>query len=283
MRPSRRNCAAASTRCYKKAASSLRMKFEPWAPPQRRSLKIPKLSWNSRAAIRICCWNDNAELLLALEHISLRWLWLDPQFYGRIRFDAAGYRGIRIEELKLSARVAADRVRETHAPFRFNAMSSRERRILHLVLKEEAGVRSESEGAGEERQVVVYPVELNQSKKFRRVWLLRLLKTVGDDAPLRVENNFKRESRSPGARCRRPFLTVGDPPPQRDLLRGKIARRKFRAPSHFLPVARRARPEIARTKDRPAHRATSLPLRPVRERLRVRCKTACFSTAPPGS
>ena len=100
----------------------------------------------------------NAELLLALEHIALRSLWLDPQFYGRIRFDAAGYRGIRIEELKLSARVAAGRVRETHSPFRFNAMSSRERRILHLVLKEEAGVRSESEGAGEDRQVVVYPV-----------------------------------------------------------------------------------------------------------------------------
>lgn len=99
----------------------------------------------------------HAELLLALEHIALRWLWLDPQFYGRIRFDAAGYRGIRIEELKLSARVAAGRVRETRAPFRFNAMSSRERRILHLVLKEESGVRSESEGAGEERQVVVYP------------------------------------------------------------------------------------------------------------------------------
>jgi spoIIIJ-associated protein len=99
----------------------------------------------------------NAELLLALEHISLRWLWLDPQFYGRIRFDSAGYRGIRIEELKLSAHVAAGRVRETHAPFRFNAMSSRERRILHLVLKEEPDVRSESEGTGDERQVVVYP------------------------------------------------------------------------------------------------------------------------------
>ena len=99
----------------------------------------------------------NAELLLALEHIALRWLWLDPQLYGRIRFDAGGYRGMRIEELKLSARVAAGRVRETHAPFRFNAMSSRERRILHLVLKNEQGVRSESEGAGEERQVIVYP------------------------------------------------------------------------------------------------------------------------------
>ena len=103
--------------------------------------------------------DHNAELLKALEHISLRWLWLDPQFYGRIRFDAGGYRALRIEELKLSARVAAVRVRETHSPFRFNPMAARERRILHLVLKEEPGVRTSSEGAGEERQVVVFPAD----------------------------------------------------------------------------------------------------------------------------
>lgn len=101
----------------------------------------------------------NAELLKAIEHIALRWLNLDPQFWGRIRFDAAGYRSLRIEELKLSARVAAERVRESHTPFRFNPLSARERRILHLVLKEEAGVRTASEGAGEDRRVVVYPAE----------------------------------------------------------------------------------------------------------------------------
>jgi len=99
----------------------------------------------------------NAELLKALEYIALRSIRLDPQFYDRIRFDAGGYRALRIEELKLSARVAAERVRETHAPFRFNAMTAQERRILHLVLKEESGVRTASEGAGEERQVIVHP------------------------------------------------------------------------------------------------------------------------------
>jgi spoIIIJ-associated protein len=104
----------------------------------------------------------NAELLKALEHIVLRCLWLDPQLYGHIRFDACGYRALRIEELKLSARVAADRVRETHSPFRFNAMAARERRILHLALKDEPGVRTSSEGAGEERQVVVYPADSKQ-------------------------------------------------------------------------------------------------------------------------
>jgi predicted RNA-binding protein Jag len=36
-------------------------------------------------------------------------------------------------------------------------MSSRERRIVHLALKDMAGVRTESIGVGEERQVVIHP------------------------------------------------------------------------------------------------------------------------------
>jgi spoIIIJ-associated protein len=128
-------------------------------PAAARELENPEIVVEFKGKDQGLLLEHNAELLLALEHISLRWLWLDPQFYGRIRFDSAGYRGIRIEELKLSARVAAGRVRETHAPFRFNAMSSRERRILHLVLKEEPGVRSESEGTGEDRYLVVYPAD----------------------------------------------------------------------------------------------------------------------------
>ncbi len=103
----------------------------------------------------------NAELLQALEYIALRWLRLDPHFYDHVRFDSGGYRALRIEELKLSARVAAERVRETRQPFRFNPMSSRERRIIHLVLKEQPGVRTASEGIGEQRQVIVYPAEKN--------------------------------------------------------------------------------------------------------------------------
>ena len=101
----------------------------------------------------------NAELLQALEYIALRWLRLDPHFYDRVRFDSSDYRALRIEELKLSARVAADRVRETRAPFRFNPMSARERRVIHLVLKDQPGVRTASDGVGEQRQVVVYPAE----------------------------------------------------------------------------------------------------------------------------
>ena len=101
----------------------------------------------------------NAELLKALEYLALRWLRLDPHYYDRVRFDSGDYRALRLEELKLSAHVAAERVRETRQPFRFNPMSARERRVIHLVLKDEPGVRTASEGVGEQRQVIVYPAE----------------------------------------------------------------------------------------------------------------------------
>jgi len=64
---------------------------------------------------------------------------------------------VRLEELKLSARVAAQRVREKGQAFRFNPMSSRERRIIHLELNGAAGVRTVSEGVGDHRQLVIYP------------------------------------------------------------------------------------------------------------------------------
>jgi spoIIIJ-associated protein len=100
----------------------------------------------------------SAELLQALEYLALRWLRLDPHFYDHVRFDSGNYRALRIEELKLSAQVAAQRVRESHQPFRFNPMAPRERRIIHLMLKDQPGVRTASEGVGEQRQVIVYPV-----------------------------------------------------------------------------------------------------------------------------
>jgi len=98
-----------------------------------------------------------AELLEALEYLSLRCVGLDPQLFDRVRFDTGNHRALRIEELKLSAQAAAQRVRESGSPFRFNPMSSRERRIIHLALKDQPGVRTASEGLADQRHLVVYP------------------------------------------------------------------------------------------------------------------------------
>jgi spoIIIJ-associated protein len=101
----------------------------------------------------------NGELLFALEYLATRWLGLDQPFHEHLRFDAGDFRAVRLEELKLSARVAAERVRESRQPFHFNSMPSRERRVIHLELSDMAGLRTESEGAGEKRHLVIYPVD----------------------------------------------------------------------------------------------------------------------------
>ena len=101
----------------------------------------------------------NGDLLKALEHIAVRWLRLDPQLHNRVRFDCGNFRASRISELKLSAEVAAERVRQTHEPFRFQPMAARDRRIIHLALKDQPGIRTTSEGMGAMRQVVIFPAD----------------------------------------------------------------------------------------------------------------------------
>jgi spoIIIJ-associated protein len=71
--------------------------------------------------------------------------------------DSGGYRALRLEELRMTARVAAERVQTSRQPFKLNAMNARERRIVHLALQEFPGVRTESAGVGEQRQVVIHP------------------------------------------------------------------------------------------------------------------------------
>lgn len=110
----------------------------------------------------------NAELLLALEYVAHRWLRLEPRMHDRIRFDCGDYRSTRLDELKLSARVAAQRVRETGEPFRFNPMAPRDRRIVHLELNGAQGVRTISEGSGDRRHLVIYPAGKSDGFRHKR-------------------------------------------------------------------------------------------------------------------
>ncbi len=103
---------------------------------------------------------NRAELLLALEHLTMEALRVPSEDHSRICFDANDYRMLRIEELRMSAAAAAERVKKSHVPFHFNPMSSRERRIIHLSLRNETAVRSESTGTGPIRQVVIVPAEM---------------------------------------------------------------------------------------------------------------------------
>jgi len=105
------------------------------------------------------------EVLKALEHLVFRALNLEPAYHEKIHLDCGGYRALRFEELRMTARVAAERVQASRQPFRLNPMSSRERRIVHLALKDLPGVRTESVGTGDERQVVIYPAKDDAASK----------------------------------------------------------------------------------------------------------------------
>src|SRR5215470_12924055 len=105
-----------------------------------------------------------AEALKAIEHLAFKALRLEPAWHEKIHIDCGGYRALRFEELRMTARVAAERVQSSRQPFRLNPMSSRERRIVHLALKDVPGVRTESIGVGEHRQVVIQPADAKPSR-----------------------------------------------------------------------------------------------------------------------
>jgi spoIIIJ-associated protein len=100
---------------------------------------------------------NKAEFLLALEQLTMEMLRMTADEHSMLQFDANDYRTLRIEELRLSALTAAEKVKRSKIPFEFSPMNSRERRIIHLALRNETDVRSESSGMGPHRQVVIYP------------------------------------------------------------------------------------------------------------------------------
>jgi spoIIIJ-associated protein len=99
----------------------------------------------------------NGELLRALETIAAQILHLDQREYAAISFDAANFKALRAQELRLSAETAAEKVRKSGIPFSFPPMNSHERRLLHLACKGLDGIESASMGEGPNRFLVVFP------------------------------------------------------------------------------------------------------------------------------
>jgi spoIIIJ-associated protein len=100
---------------------------------------------------------DNGRLLYAVNHL------VNQIFYRQARngcnffIDCNNYRSDRAAELRLMAEKAAERVRLTRSSVSLQPMPSSERRIIHLALAEEEGVRTESEGSGLHRCVLIIP------------------------------------------------------------------------------------------------------------------------------
>jgi spoIIIJ-associated protein len=100
---------------------------------------------------------NKGELLRAIEQVALEAVGLERTAYEKVIFDCQEYRMMRFAELSLAAQAAADKVKRSGVPYKFGAMSGRERRVIHMTLRGNADVLTESEGMGLHRQVVVHP------------------------------------------------------------------------------------------------------------------------------
>lgn len=95
----------------------------------------------------------------ALQYLVLRVLQAEGFERMRITLDVAGYRGRREKVLREAVAEAAEKVRATGRPYHFEPMSAMERRVVHLAALELGGLRTESEGEGRRRHVVMFPDE----------------------------------------------------------------------------------------------------------------------------
>lgn len=101
---------------------------------------------------------SHGALLDALEYVVRKAVRMEDDLLGKITFDCEDWRLLRVRELQLTAQLAAERVIETGDPCPLGPMNPRDRRIIHLALRDQPRVRTQSEGFGPRREVVIHPV-----------------------------------------------------------------------------------------------------------------------------
>src|ERR1043165_493458 len=98
---------------------------------------------------------ENGEMLDAFETVLFQAYGRELDREHRFIVDAEGFRQTRKAELHAMARFAADQVRKNGRAFTFGVLNSTERRIIHLTLKQEEDLFTESVGDGRERRLQV--------------------------------------------------------------------------------------------------------------------------------
>jgi spoIIIJ-associated protein len=79
--------------------------------------------------------------------------------------DTENYRSKREVSLNELARQLSDKVKKSHHSLTTGPMSSQDRRVIHLALKEDHEVRTKSKGEGNLRRVVIYPVKKTKTSQ----------------------------------------------------------------------------------------------------------------------
>ncbi|THB80488.1 MAG: KH domain-containing protein [Desulfobacteraceae bacterium] len=86
----------------------------------------------------------------------------------RVKVDIEGYMETRKSNLESLAFKMADKAKKTGRPATINQMSAQDRRIVHLALKDDSRVRTQSMGDGYYRRLVIFPKKNNNFRGKRR-------------------------------------------------------------------------------------------------------------------
>jgi spoIIIJ-associated protein len=93
----------------------------------------------------------------AIEYVVNRLVAREHPSEGHIVVDAAGYRTRRRQSLTDMARRLADKAKRERRTVTLNPLSPRDRRVVHIALKNEKGISTRSHGAGLHKKLLIIP------------------------------------------------------------------------------------------------------------------------------
>jgi spoIIIJ-associated protein len=99
------------------------------------------------------------QMLDALEYVVSRIVGKDSGRSIHVTVDSQGYRARRQASLEEMAMRMSQEARRRRRPVRLPDLTSRERRIVHMVLRDQRGITTRSSGEGDERTLVILPSE----------------------------------------------------------------------------------------------------------------------------
>ena len=100
-------------------------------------------------------------VLEAIQYLTTRVVHRAGERRRHVAVDAEGYRARHEDQLAQMARRLGERVAAEGKVITFDPMSARDRRVVHMALRDVAGVRTESSGEGADRRVQIIPSKGN--------------------------------------------------------------------------------------------------------------------------
>ena len=124
-----------------------------------------EISYNVRGGDTAILIGKRGQTLEAMQYLVEKII--NKRFHERIRvrLDVEGYLKAREENLKRLSKKLAYKAKKTGKPVNMGKMNPQDRRTVHITLKQEPGVRTQSKGEGFIRQILIFPKKNPRRKR----------------------------------------------------------------------------------------------------------------------